>query len=60
MIWIGVQKWIMSGCNDLTAKGGKFMKDNLKPEDKSQGSEKIKTAPEYITCPKCGGGIELW
>jgi len=50
----------MSGCNDLQVKGGKLMKDNLKPEDKRQGSAKIKPAPEYITCPKCGGGIELW
>ena len=49
----------MSGCNDLQVKGGKFMKDNPKP-DKSPCSSKIKPVPEYITCPKCGGEIELW
>lgn len=40
--------------------GGKPMKDNLKPKDKSPCSVKITPVPEFITCPKCGGEIELW
>ena len=40
--------------------GGKLMKKNLKTKDKSPLQRENYTGPEYITCPKCGGEIELW
>ena len=40
--------------------GGRQMKDNLKHKEKSPCSVKITPVPEFITCPKCGGEIELW
>jgi hypothetical protein len=50
-----------NGWHDLPMKnGGELMKDNLKPKDKSPSSVKVRPVPEFITCPKCGGEIELW
>ena len=40
--------------------GGKQMKNNMKHNEKSPCSVKITPVPEFITCPKCGGEIELW
>jgi hypothetical protein len=36
------------------------MTDNLKHKENSPCSVKITPVPEFITCPKCGGEIELW
>lgn len=36
------------------------MKDDLKPKEKNLCSVKIMPVPEFLTCPKCGGEIELW
>jgi len=36
------------------------VKNNLKHKEKSPCSVKIAPVPEFITCPKCGGEIELW
>jgi rRNA maturation endonuclease Nob1 len=40
--------------------GGKRVKDDMKPIAKSPCSVKTFPVPEFITCPKCGGEIELW
>ena len=36
------------------------MKNNLKHREKSPCTVKIMPVPEFITCPICGGEIELW
>ncbi len=36
------------------------MKHNLKVKEKSPCSTMNMPVPEFITCPKCGGEIELW
>ncbi len=53
-----IRPW--NGCDDLPAKGGNCMKHNLKSKDKAPRSVKVRPVPEFITCPKCGGEIELW
>lgn len=37
------------------------MKDNsVRKQEKSACSERLVAVPEFITCPKCGGEVELW
>ena len=44
----------------LMKDGGKRLKTNIKQKEKSPSIVKIAPVPEFITCPKCGGEIELW
>ena len=51
----------MKEWNDSLRKaGGKHVKNNMKHKEKSPCTVKITPVPEFITCPKCGGEIELW
>jgi len=36
------------------------VKDNYKLKEKSPCSIKNTPLPEFVTCPECGGEIELW
>lgn len=36
------------------------MKSNNSDKEKNTESVKYTPVPEFITCPKCGGEVELW